>query len=216
MVTTLFSAPSGFSYEFRRWDKRLFLLDSIIAIVAFFLFGIFRPDYVVIVVYFSVVPYLIITHRIILFYHLAISSAVALFWVVLAQDFYNYNYDFSTIAGLNSFSLFSWAIGLFATYTLYRQHRYFPKEWIFMKHLFIFTIFYWTLLILTETAAYHLFNIQIITAIYSGLPICDCLHAPLWIKATYFIIGPVFFTACYLFGLENPHARERELYVEQH
>ncbi len=190
-----------------RSRKELFLMDVVFFLSAFSLFGVFRPDYVVMAVFFLIVPYLIFTNRKILFNHFLLSSVMAILWVMFAQDIYGYNYGFIAVMGIDLFPVFSWSIGLLTVYSLYRQHRYFPESWGFAKHLVLFTFIYLVLLIAVETISYHYFGIRITTAVYPGLPICDCIHAPTWMKAVYMMFGSVFFTLAYLLGIESPHVK---------
>ncbi len=187
--------------------KKLFLMDVVFSLGAFSLFGIFRPDYVIIGTFFLIIPYLIFTGRKILFYHLLLSSIMAILWVVFAQDIYEYNYNFIAVNGIELFPMFSWAIGLLAVYSLYKQHRYFPESWGFVRHLALFNAFYLVLLISVEFIAYHYFGIMVTTSSYTGLPICDCIHAPTWMKVVYIMFGSVFFTLAYLLGLEKEHIK---------
>lgn len=196
-----------FSREFRSWNRKLFLYDTTAIVLIFSFFSIFRPDYVVLAAYLFIIFYLVATKRKILVYHLAVSSVLAFVWVFLAEDYYYYNYDFITLADLNLFPILAWATGLLGVYAIYRQHRYFPEAWGFGKHLFLFTVFFWILLIFAETIAYHFFNVKLVSAVYEGLPVCDCLHAPLAVKVIYFLMGPLFFIIAYLLGLERPHIK---------
>ena len=203
----LLKTPANFTDQFREWKRWIFVSDITLIIAVFSLFGIFRPDYVIIFAYFLLFPYLFITQRKKLIYHLLVASVMAFLWVYFARDIYGYNTDFITIMGIDLYPLFAWAVGLFATYAIYRQHRYFSEKWGFGKHLFLFSIFFWAFLLFVETVAYHVFNVRITTAIYEGLPICDCLHAPTWMKAVYFSMGPLFFTISYFLGIERPHIK---------
>ena len=85
-----------------------------------------RLDYLLITVYCAIFFYLIFTRKKTLFYHFLISSAVATLWTWIGQNEYGYNHPFLTIAELNVFPLFAWAIGLFFTYLLYL----FVKNWL--------------------------------------------------------------------------------------
>jgi hypothetical protein len=55
----------------------------------------------------------------------------------------------------------------------------------------IVTIVFCAMVVTVEAAGYHLFNIHNLgTNQYAGLPLCDCLHAPSWMQAGYFLLGP--------------------------
>ena len=46
---------------------------------------------------------------------------------------------------------------------------------------------------------YYLFNIHnIATSQFPGLPICNCIHAPTWMKIVYFSMGPVYYSGTML------------------
>ncbi|MCH8860759.1 MAG: hypothetical protein IH843_06500 [Thaumarchaeota archaeon] len=168
--------------------------------------GIFRPDYVVIAAYFLVIPYLILTQRKLLFYHFMVGSVVALVWMLITKNEYLYDQDFLTTLGINLYPLFAWAVGLFAIYVIYSHYEHILKEQSFLKQILLIIAFYIPVLIAVETISDHLFNIRnIAAAAFPGLPICDCIHAPRWMQAAYFTLGPIFFTLCSILKLENPH-----------
>ena len=193
-------------YEFHKWKKQLLIADKTITILVILFLSLFSPDYVVIAAYFLIIPYLILTQRKVLFYHLMVSSAVALIWMLIAKNEYAYNQDFLIIAGINLFPLFAWATGLFVIYVIYSHYEHIFNEQGFVRKLLLFIAFYFPFIIGTETIAYHLFNIHnIAAAAYPGLPICDCIHAPRWMQAAYLGMGPIFFTICSMLKLENPH-----------
>lgn len=194
--------------KFHKWKKELLIADKIISIIAILLFLVVRPDYVLIAAYVLLIPYLILTKRKSFLYHLSVSSIIALIWIILGRNEYRYNQNFLVVSGINLFPLFSWTLGLFAVYLIYSHYEHILKEQGFAKQLFLFLAFYWPLLIVGETLAYHVFNIHNLqNAAYAGLPICNCMHAPTWMKIAYFALGPVFFIVCYLLKLENPHIK---------
>jgi len=208
MATKKREVRSTINYKFHRWKKELLHLDRILSIVVIILLGVFKPDLVVIVVFFLIIPYLLLTQRKALLYHLIVAFFIALLWVFIAKDEYSYNSGFITIAGFSLYPLFSWATGLFALYLIYSHYEHKLKKQTFIKKLGLFTIFYWPMLIVVETIAYHIFDIKnLAAAAYRGLPLCDCIHAPLWMQIGYFSIGIIFFLLCYKLGLENPHFR---------
>lgn len=199
---------SKISYEFHKWKKELLYIDSILSIIVVLLLGIFKPDLVVIVAFFLIIPYLLLTQRKILIYHLIVAFLISLIWMLIAKNHYRYNQPFLSILGINLYPLFSWTIGLFVLYVIYSHYEHKLKEQTFSKKIILFIAFYWPILIIVETIAYHLFNIKnISTAIYKGLPLCSCMHAPLWMQISYFSIGIIFFLVCYKLCLENPHFR---------
>ncbi len=191
-------------YKFHKWKKQLLFADKIISVIVLLLLGLTRPDLLMMSVYILLIPYLYLTKRKNALNHLAIASIVSIIWVVFTNKYYNYNFETLKIFGLNSYLLFAFATGLFAVYILYSHWEH--KLRTLNSKLLLFIVLYWLLLIFVETIAYHVFNIHnIANAIYSGLPLCDCLHAPRWMQAAYFLIGPIYFLICEFLGFENPH-----------
>jgi hypothetical protein len=199
-------------YKFHKWKRQLLIADKVITAIALLLLGLFRPDYVVIAAYFLLIPYLILTQRKTLFYHLIVSSAIALVWVIIAKKQYAYNHDFFVLAGINLYPLFAWALGLFTAYLIYSHYEHRFNLQNPAQKLALFTAFYVTMLIASETIAYHILDIRnIAAAAYSGLPLCECIHAPAWMQAAYFAMGPLFFAICYALKLENPHSKAKSM-----
>lgn len=194
------------NYEFHKYKKQLLIIDKVIYAIVVLLLGVFRPDLLVIAVYFSLYLYLFLTARKSAFYHLLISSIIALIWMIIAKDQYGYNQKMISVFGLNSYPLFAWAIGLFGAYLIYSHWEHILKEGGLVKKMLLFVAFYWPILISVETIAYHVFNIRNLSAAaYAGLPVCDCIHAPRWMQISYLALGPIYFGICELLGLENPH-----------
>ena len=198
-------------YEFHKWKKRLLIVDIVVIIIVLLLLGLFRPDYVVIAAFFLVILYLFLTQRKVLFYHLAVASAVALIWMLITKNEYGYNQNFLTVAGINLYTLFAVALSLFTVYVIYSHYEHILKAQGYVRKILLFIVFYVPLLILVETVAYHAFDIRnVATASYAGLPLCDCIHAPPWIQASYFLLGPIFFTIGFVLKLENPNFKIRK------
>jgi hypothetical protein len=192
--------------KYHQWKPYIIRLDVLLIGLSLALLGIARPDLVVISAFFLIIPYLLMTKRALLFYNMIIAFAVALAWMLIANSKYSYNQQFITVAGINLFPLFAWASGIWACYLLYAHYEHRIKHPTFFKRIALYTAFYWPTLILADTLGYHAFNIKnLAAASYSGLPLCNCIHAAPWMQASYFIIGLVFFTTCFLLGLECPH-----------
>ncbi len=184
----------------------MFFFDKIITLLIFFLLAIFRPDLVMIGAYILLFPYLYLTSRKRLIYHLFVSSGVALIWMIFAHNQYGYNKEMLTIFGITIYPLFAWATGLFLTYILYSHLEHKINSKSYAKKMLLFIAIYWPLLISIETIAYHVFNIQNASAaIYNGIPFFNCIHAPIWMQISYFALGLIYFGICELIGLENPH-----------
>ena len=76
----------------------------------------------------------------------------------------------------------------------------------FLRRIALFSIIYSFFLVFIETVGYHVFNIHNnMNGAYLGLPVCDCIHAPVWMQISYFLYGPVFFVLAYLLGIGNPY-----------
>ncbi|MFW6449874.1 MAG: hypothetical protein ACOCZ6_02370 [Nanoarchaeota archaeon] len=177
----------------KKYYKNTILLDIVLMVLTLGLLAIYKSAIVMLVAYFLVYPYLIQTKRERLLKPFIIASFVALAWVITSQQLYNYNIESLSIMGLDVFPFFAWATGLFALYLLYSYIENKIKPKTIGGKLAIFISIYWPLLIFVETIAYHFFNIKNIeTVAYSGLPLCDCIHAPGWMQASYFILGIVF------------------------
>jgi len=162
-----------------------------IGILTIILFVIFRPDAIMIGIYFLVIISLLLAKRMRDIYYLCISSIIALLWLLLTNNQYGYNQEFFSFFGLQSFPLFAWALGLFASYKI-AMHILGKRN---KKNTLYFSFFiYWILLFMVETTAYHIFNIKNISASqYLGLPICNCIHAPHWMQLSYFLLGPIYY-----------------------
>lgn len=200
-----FSKSRGqFKQGFHKWRMQLVIAYKILYVIVAILFGIFRPDALIIIIYFMLYPYLFLTRRKEAFSHLFVSSLVALIWVIISRDQYGYNYKTLTIFGLNTFPLFAWASGLFIIYLIYSHLELKFKNINLLKKIILFVAFYWPMLIFFETIAYHVFNIHNLpTSMYVGLPICNCMHAPVWMQISYFALGPLYLLICELLGLKN-------------
>lgn len=200
------SSKKRIKYEFHKWKNQLIIADKALYIIIFLLLGLLRPDIVMMVVYFSLYPYLFLTKRKKAINHLLIASVVSLGWMLIANSQYKYNQKMFLIFSLNSYPLFTWAVGLFAAYLIYSHWEPIIKKHSLIKKMLLFVAFYWSLLIIAETLAYHGFNIKnLATASYAGLPFCNCIHAPIWMQISYLMLGPIYFGICELIGLENPH-----------
>jgi len=189
--------------------KRLLLSDQLLIVLTILLLGIFRPDIVLIISYFILIIYLLITKRKLLLFHLAISSFLSLLWLLISYQEYNYNQDFLIILNFNIFPFFSFSLGLFALYLIYSHYEYKLKNKSYLRKLLLIILIYFPLLIIVETIAYHLFNIQnLASKIYAGLPFCNCLHAQRWMQIFYFLMGPFYFTIIYFLKINNIYLKK--------
>lgn len=132
--------------------------------------------------------------------YLFISFLLSLTWVFFARDEYGYNYSFYEYRNINIFPLTAWTLGLFSFYLLFLYINNNLKIKMAIKEFIFFVFVYWLLLLLVETVGYHLLNINnVATSAYSGLPLCNCMHAPRWMQYSYFMLGPIYFVICALF-----------------
>ncbi len=183
----------------------LLFLDFLVFMFFFSLNHVFRPDILAIIVYLTLYIYLILTKRKKDNVYLLISSILAIVWTVFARNNYGYDRGMIHVFGLSAFPLFAWSTGLAAIYLLYTDvEQIFMKNNGWLKRFVLFTVLYIIFIISIETIAYHVFGIKnIATAVYPGLPICDCIHAPRWMQASYLLIGPIYFIISRNYKLYN-------------
>ncbi|MFH1133380.1 MAG: hypothetical protein V1735_02740 [Nanoarchaeota archaeon] len=114
---------------------------------------------------------------------LFLAFTVALAWVVIARDWYDYGWGPAGIL----FPLLAWSACLFLlSFGLHLRLRPWPR-------MAVIFLCYWILLIGIETFGYHALGVRNLRTIgYPGLPLCDCLHAPLFMQAAYFALGPAY------------------------
>lgn len=144
-MATIKVIEKDIKYDFHKWKRQLLIADKVAYLI---------------IVFFLIIPYILLTRRKSLYYHFAIASIVASVWMFIAKDEYGYNRDFITVAGINFYPLFAWAIGLFGAYVLYSHYEHILKEQGFLRKFLLFAAFYWPLLISVEMIAYHIFNIR--------------------------------------------------------
>jgi hypothetical protein len=161
-----------------------------------------RSDISLVLVFIIIIPYLAFTKRAKLILNYLIAFLVTTIFIFLIRDNYSYNRDFYTVFGMNLFPLFAWTLGIFALYVIYHYIR--KEKDSLSKRLGIFIVIYWPSLIILETAAYHLLDIHNLAASqYPGLPICNCIHAPLIVQILYFTIGLIYFFILQLLKLDK-------------
>ena len=183
--------------------KRVFI-DKLLVLFVFALFGVFRPDFVVMSAWIFLIPYLFLTKRKDMLKHFLLVTIIAGIWTFIARAEYNYNYEFMNLNGINLYPFFGWSAGLLGVYLIFAHYRDKLKNKSFTKQIYVFLPIYWFLLLLGETVAYHVFDVRnLVTAFDSALPICNCMHAPNWMKFAYFSLGPLFFGISYLVGWEK-------------
>lgn len=162
-----------------------------------------NPSTVLIIIYAVIALYLFATKKTAALKHLAVATLIALVWMLAAQSQYGYNVAMLDLFGINLFPLFAWALGLFTCYLIYSRLRRLLPTGAWWLQLIAFTFLYVPLLLLAETIAYHQFGLMnLATASYAGLPLCDCLHAPAWMQAAYLLMGSAYFAVCLALHLE--------------
>lgn len=136
--------------------------------------------------------------------YLSLAFLISFVWVLFSKDYYSYNHNFWVIWQIDLFPLIMWGIGLFIIYKVYLflcGKFKLSSKW---EKIIFFLLFYWFVLVMAETIGYHFFNVHNMpTANYSGLPICQCMHAPAWMKVSYFLLGPIYYFICEVYKLRN-------------
>lgn len=144
--------------------------------------------------YLAILVFLLLARKIQLVLPAIVAFGVAFIWTFVVGDVYGYNTQTVTFFGVNAYALLGWSVGLLVGYILYlgfqRAIRV-QKGW---QKFTLFNLIYIPLLLVVETTAYHVFNVvNVATSQYAGLPLCDCLHAPLWMQTSYILMGSVYF-----------------------
>jgi hypothetical protein len=174
--------------------KRLRFLGIIFCVVVLLLIGIFRSDVLLLCIYLLTYPYLIATGRGRHIELLLLSTIFSVVWLSFSTQQYGYNDAMLYIFGLPAFPLLAWAGGLFASFLIHRTFSHWLDPSVWYERWALFLAIYWGLLLFLETGGYHVANIHnVSTSMYPGLPVCDCMHAPRWMQASYFLMGPAYF-----------------------
>ena len=177
-----------------RSKQRLLLSDLAIAFVILLMFSIFKghADLVLAYSWLFILAYLLVIRRILALTHLIIATLVAIIWLNYAKDYYGYMFVYHKILGMNLLPLMAWALSLFGLSEVFNYLTLTKKRYRFLLFIPIF----WVFLITFETVAYHILEIRnTTTGSFVGLPFCDCIHAPTWMKVVYFSMGPVYYGA---------------------
>ena len=173
--------------------KNKFLIpDFLILAVIIIGMSIFSAyaDWALLVSYIFVVLYKVLTRRWKGLMHLGISTVIALIWVFFAQKNYAYNYEYLSVFGMNILPILAWSLGLLGVSELF---NYFRVQNDVMNFILFVPVF-WLLLILIETYAFHVIEIRDTGSGNAiGLPFCNCIHAPWWMRIVYFTMGPAYY-----------------------
>ena len=172
---------------------RMLLSDLVLAFFIILLFSIFKSqaDLILLISWPFIFGYFLLKGRIKALAHLLLATLMAVIWVQFAKEYYGYKYDYLKIFGMNTLPLMAWTLTLLGLGEVCNYLRFKRKIHKFL----LFVPSFWFLLILFETVAYHVLEIRnTMTGNYVGLPFCNCLHAPTWMKFVYFSMGPLFYS----------------------
>jgi hypothetical protein len=134
--------------------------------------------------------YTTITNRYLSLSHLIISTAIAFCWVFLAQENYGYNHAYIIISGMNILPILAWSLGLIGVSEIFNHFRTKRR----LVNFILFIPLFWILLVLIETYAFHVIEIRdTMSGNAIGLPFCNCIHAPWWMRIVYFTMGPAYY-----------------------
>jgi hypothetical protein len=180
-------AAFSFESKYKMLFSDLFIVFCILLSFSFFK-G--EADLVLLFSWIFIFGYLVLTSRHMAMSHLIIATFVATVWVHYAKDYYGYKFVYHQIFGMNVLPWMAWTLALFGLSEVYNYLGLVKKRYRFLLFIPIF----WFLLILFETVAYHILEIRnTMTGSFAGLPYCNCIHAPTWMKYVYFSMGPVYY-----------------------
>lgn len=152
-------------------------------------------EIVIIAVYLAILAYFLMSRKTHMLLPAAVAFGIGLIWTAVAGDIYDYSTYTTTILGVNLYALIAWSSGLLIVYYVFslisKTRLRVAKGW---RESALFNVLYIPLLIAVETIAYHGFNVvNVGTSSYPGLPLCDCLHAPVWMQIVYLMMGTIYF-----------------------
>lgn len=149
-----------------------------------------RADKILLFFWVFIAMYTLSLRRYLSFIHLIISTCIAFIWVSIARINYGYNYNYYTVAGMNLLPIMAWALGMIGILEIFNHFAFKNK----IVRVVTFIIIFWIVLILIETYAFHVIGIRnTATGTNIGLPFCDCIHAPWWMRIVYFTLGPAYY-----------------------
>ncbi len=136
--------------------------------------------------------YLKFTGRLYLLENLLASLFLALLWVYFAKANYHYSSGFAYVGGVCVFPVIAWGMALFGISMLLSNFDMFTESGPLNKiilHSLVFTAG----LIIIEYTAYHIFGFKNqATLKYPPIPVINCIHAPRWMQAMYFLMAPIY------------------------
>lgn len=151
------------------------------------LFPFVRKD-ILIFAFYSIIYFYILKFKRKSLKYLGLSTLIAIIWVSITKDYYIYTPDMVTLFGLDVYPMLAWSLGLLGLRELYNYVK--PKNTL--KAIIIIAIVYATTLIILETVSYHVIGFRNPNP-YQGLPICECIHAPVYTQIYYLTIGPIYY-----------------------
>jgi len=163
------------------------IFEMFLLILFVILFPFVRKD-ILIFSFYTVVYFYIISLKRESLKYLGLSTVISILWVAMAKNYYIYTPDMVKLFGLSVYPMLAWSLGLLALRGLYDYIK--PKN--ALKSIIVITITYIAALIILETFAYHIAGFKN-PGLYPGLPICDCIHAPLFMQIYYLAIGPIYY-----------------------
>ena len=181
----------------RGFNRQMLISDLTIAFFILLFLSVFRmhADWVLLGSWMVIFTYFTLMRRIQATAHLLLATLIAIIWVHFAKGYYGYKYDYLVIFGMNTLPLMAWALAMLGLSEVCNYLKLSRKIFYFL----IFVPAFWFLLILFETVAYHILEIRnTTTGSFAGLPFCDCIHAPTWMKVVYFAMGPVYYAGTML------------------
>lgn len=149
-----------------------------------------HADIVLLTSWIIIISYAVITKRYFTVIHLILSTIIAVTWVYIARGNYGYNHTYFTIAGMNILPLLAWSLGLIGVSEIFNHFR--TKRQL--VNFILFIPVFWILLVVIETYAFHVIEIRdTMSGSSLGLPFCNCIHAPVWMRIVYFALGPAYY-----------------------
>lgn len=187
--------------------RNLILFDSIFVIVVILFIWVLKKH--VEIAFFSTfimaLLFFVLKRKKVQLRNISIAFGIALIWNIIGRSYYAYNYNFKSFLGISFLPLFAWTLGLFALYLFYSFHVGFFNLKVGLQKFIFYVFLYWFFLIVMETIAFHVIGIRdVATSQYKGLPVCNCIHAPLFMKFVYFSLGIVYFIFVKIFEIYFP------------
>ena len=170
----------------------LLIADLSIFPIMWVLLDHLRPDIAFPAGYALLFPYLVATGRRHLIQGHVVAIVCSLAWMFYGGDIYGYRDRYLYIGDISVYPLAAWAMCFSLSLVLSNHWRFRVPSW--WKAFLAYCIVYWIIVLGYETIAYHLLGIRNPATVgYPGLPICDCIHAPLWVQVSYLSMGPLYY-----------------------